>query len=197
MRTKSKWLWTSAAIGTSALVAVAALALPARASEPARWVHVRVTSRNDRTDNVRVNVPIAALESLASAVDTKDLHQGRIQLGREDLDAAQLRKMWKAVRDSRDMEFVTVESQDETVRVAKSGGFMLATVKPARSGRGGQVEVRVPLEVVDALLDAPEGQLNVQAALAALAGYQGDALLSVHDEDDDVRIWIDSRGDAD
>jgi len=195
MSTKSFVGWTGAAFLTLGLVALAAPSGAAQAAEPGRWVHVRVTSRG--SDNVRVNVPIAALESLASAVEAKDIHDGRIQLGREELDGVQLRKMWKAVRDSRDMEFVTVESEDETVRVAKSGGLMLATVKPKRGGHGGQVEVRVPLDVVDALLDAPDGQINFQAALQALQAHDGEALVSVKDEDDDVRIWIDSRGDAD
>jgi hypothetical protein len=94
------------------------------------------------------------------------------------------------------MEFVTVESDDAKVRIAKSGHFLLANVDPTDNGHESKVQVRVPLEVVDALLDAPEGELNVKGALQALAAEHTGDLVTVSDGSSKVRIWIDERADA-
>jgi hypothetical protein len=100
------------------------------------------------------------------------------------------------------MEFITVESDDENVRVAKSGRFMIARVNGHGHGRnsadtdGEQVQVRVPLEVVDALLDAPDGQLNIKSALETLASQHTGELVSVTEGSSKVKIWIDEKADA-
>jgi hypothetical protein len=106
--------------------------------------------------------------------------------------------MWQALRSSGDMEFVTIESDDETVRVARSGHYMLAKIEGSRDGDGSRerVDVKVPLKVVDALLDAPEGELNLKGALQILADYDDGDLVTIHDDSTDVRIWIDDRSDS-
>jgi len=175
---------------------VATLSGPVTGAEPAgRWIHVRVTERGDRGETVKVNLPVSVLETLAAAIEADHLREGRVQLGETGFKAEQVRAMWKAIRSSRDMEFVTVESSDETVRVAKAGDFLLAKVHSSRDGeKGGErVEVKVPLRVVDALLDAPEGELNVKAALQALAAHDAGDLVQVQDGSSHVRIWIDDR----
>ena len=97
---------------------------------------------------------------------------------------------------------ITVESDDEQVRVAKSGRFMIARVNGHGHGRGTgesdgeQVQVRVPLEVVDALLDAPEGQLNIKSALEKLASQHTGDLVTVTEGPSKVRIWIDEKAEA-
>ena len=49
----------------------------------------------------------------------------------------------------------------------------------------------MPLEVVDAMVAGKDGELDLLAALEALADYDGD-LVTVESEDSFVRIWIDS-----
>ena len=180
-------------------VFVAGMAGLAAATETAgRWIHVRILDRGEKQESVKVNMPLPLLETVASVIEDKDFKDGHVRLGDSDLDADQVRALWQAVRSSQDMEFVTVESDDETVRVAKSGNFLLAKIRGnADGGKSGEkVEVKIPLDVVDALLSAPKGELNVKAALQALAAHGGGDLVVIHDDDSDVRIWIDDRSAA-
>jgi hypothetical protein len=161
-----------------------------------KWIHVRVIDGGeDRPETVKVNMPIEALLSMSEAIEDEHFKNGRVTVGHEGLDAAKLRSVWQSLRNAKDMDFVTVEGDDAKVRIAKSGRFLLANVDPIESGHEQKVQVRVPFEVVDALLDAPDGQLNLKAALQALAGHTGD-LVTVSDGSSRVRIWIDERADA-
>jgi hypothetical protein len=177
---------------------VAGMAGLAAASEAAgRWIHVRVVGHGDNQESVKVNLPLTMLETMADSIESDRIKDGRVNFGHSDLDAEQLRSLWKSVRDAQDMEFVTVESTDETVRVAKSGNYLLARIHDNDDRAGEKVEVKVPLDVVDALLSAPKGELNVKAAIQALARHGGGDLVTVRDGDSDMRVWIDSRAESD
>ena len=176
-----------------------ALSGPAIGAETAgRWLHVRVMDTGERQEKVKLNLPVSVLETLASSIEADHMKDGRVQLGDSGLKPEQLRAMWQALRSSGDMEFVTVESSDETVRVARSGNYMLAKIRSTRDGDKGRdrVDVKLPLKVVDALLDAPEGQLNFKGALQILAAQDEGDLVTIQDDTSDVRIWIDSRNDT-
>jgi hypothetical protein len=185
--------------GAIVLAGAALLAGAAGASETdGRWLHVRVKDKGDHAESVKVNLPISVLETMASSIEAESMKDGRVQFADNDLSSDQIRSMWQAVRSSQDMEFVTVESGDETIRVAKSGGYLLAKIRGNENGHksGESVDIKVPLDVVDALLSAPKGELNVKAALQILASKDAGAIVEVHDDDTDVRIWIDSRANA-
>ena len=49
------------------------------------------------------------------------------------------------------------------------------------------------MKVVDALLSAGKDQLDVVAALRALSANGDMELVSVKDDDNTVRVWIDSK----
>lgn len=178
---------------------VAAMTAPAMgAGTEGRWLHVRVLDRNERAEKVRINLPFAMLETMANSMQAEHVKDGRMQLGDSGVSPEQLRAMWQALRSSGDMEFVTIQSDDETVRVARSGRYMLAKIEGSRDGDGSRdkVDVKVPLKVVDALLDAPEGELNLKGALQILADYGDGDLVTIHDETSDVRVWIDDRSES-
>src|SRR5262245_51883497 len=160
--------------GGAAAVLAAGLALaPALAQSGGRWLHVRVVDGSDKAASVKVNLPVSVLETMAQSIEDEHYRDGRIEFGHEGIDAERLQEMWKAIRSSQDMEFVTVESNDANVKVAKSGKYLLAKVD-GRDGDHGQVEVKIPIDVVDALLQGPKGQLKVKEAIEALTA-QGDA----------------------
>jgi hypothetical protein len=195
MTSRTVGRWVAGGLAVATVLAMTLVAAPAQAGD--RWLHVRVVERGDKGESVKVNLPIAVLETLANAIEDEHFKDGKVSLGGDGIDAEHLRQMWQAVRDSKDMEFVTVESDDETVRVAKSGRYML--VKVDGKGHGDEaekVDVKVPLDVVDALLNAPDGRLNVKAALQALAAHEDGALVQVHDGSSDVHVWIDSKAEA-
>src|SRR5207237_345175 len=81
-----------------------------------------------------------------------------------------------------------VEDGEEKVRVARAGSLVLVHVE--KPGGREAVRVEVPVDVVDALLSGDTGTLDIRAAFAKLQNRRGD-IVSVHDEDATVRIWID------
>jgi hypothetical protein len=121
---------------------------------------------------------------------------GKIRIDNHDLDWNKLRDMWQQIKNAPEATFVTVQTNDEHVVVKKEGGFLLVQTTE-RSERGANVDVRLPMAVIDALLDAPEGTLNLTGALEALADLQDGHLVSIHSDDEVVKIWIDDQNGAD
>ena len=60
-----------------------------------------------------------------------------------------------------------------------------------------KVEVKVPMKVVDALFSAGKDELDVVAALRALSANGNTELVNVKDEENTVRVWIDSKNVSD
>jgi len=166
-----------------------------------RWIHVRVENPDDKGEMVRVNVPIALAAILVSSVDQKELHHGHINISRHaDLNGVDLRAMLDAVRNAPDGEFVSVKNRDEDVHVSKQNGYLLIRVNDSNRGKDKQeVQVRVPIAVVDALVASSKGgdDLDIGAALRALAAHGDTDLVNVKDGKETVHIWIDSKNDGD
>ncbi len=175
----------------------------ALAQAPERWFHVRVVSTDAKGEIVRVNVPMSVAEAVLPAVHTKELHEGKVRIHGHHSEDIDLRAILDAVSKSPDNEFVTVESKEENVRVAKAGEYLLVKVTDHKGGKGKelpeQVDIKVPMSVVKALLtDVDEkDELNVLAALQALKAHGDLDLVTVHDGDETVRIWVDSKNVAD
>jgi len=55
------------------------------------------------------------------------------------------------------------------------------------------VDIRVPLEVADALFSGPTNELNVAAALDLLAKHKEMELVSVKDSENTVRVWMNTK----
>ena len=158
-----------------------------------RWLHVRVISSNDKGETVRINVPLDLAEKVLPAIDHDRLHNGRVRLGEIDCDRVDVRALLDAVRTSKEGEFVTIQKKDADVSVAKKEGHLLVHVHDRNKPKECQVEVKVPMKVVEALLSGSKDELDIVAGLHALA-RQGDVeLVSVKDEDNTVRVWVDSK----
>ena len=176
-----------------------------------QWIHVRVTSAEDKGETVRVNVPVEMAERVLPAINKDKLHNGKVHIDSAHLDDVDLRTLLDAVRTSKDGEYVTVQSRENDVRVAKSNGYLYVyvTEKPAtknasksetgklNSAKESKVEVKVPMKVVDALFSAGKDELDVVAALRALSANGDTELVNVKDSENTVHIWIDSKNLAD
>jgi hypothetical protein len=188
------------------------LAAAQSSSNPDQWIHVRVESREDKTETVRVNVPVDMAVKVLPAIKNKNLCDGKVRIDSGHIDDVDLRTMLDAVRTAKDGEYVTVESKDDNVRVAKSSGYLYIHVtekkpseKTAKAAgdrdssaknatlKQSKVEVKIPMKVVDALLSAGKDELDVVAALRALSANGDMELVSVKDDDNTVRVWIDSK----
>jgi hypothetical protein len=168
-------------------------AAPAAAAE--KWLHVRVVEDGGSGDTVRVNLPFSMIESMLPLVQAEHLSGGRLRLQDHEIEGVDLHAMWKALRESGDADFITVDGTEGQVRVSRAGRYLLATV----DGRGEDretVRVRVPVEVMDALFGGKDGEIDLLAGLRAL-GEEGDGeLVRVDDGDSQVRVWVDSDQDG-
>ena len=183
------------------MLVFAALALPAD-----RWIHVRVIESGPDGDRVRVNIPLSLAEAVLPTIKCDKLNEGKIKVEGHAFDQVDVRALLEAVRKTGDNQYVTVESKDQNVEVAKAGEFLLIKVhenskhgaKKDQASKGqNTVDIKVPFKVANALLSGPTDELNVLAALRALDEYQNLELVTVKDGSDDVRIWVDSNNTAD
>lgn len=162
-----------------------------------RWLHVRVICTDGKGDTVRVNVPLELAEKVLPAVNHDRLHNGKVKIDNSDINDVDLRAIMEAVHSAKDGEYVTVQGNDNDVRVAKEGNHLIVHVVDKGGSKKSQVEVKVPMKVVEALLSAGKDELDLVAALHAL-GTQGDVeLVSVKDSENTVKVWLDSKNVAD
>jgi hypothetical protein len=162
-----------------------------------RWLHVRVISTNSKGESVRVNVPLDLAEKVLPAIDHDRLHNGKVRIGCMDCDGVDVRTLFEAVRTAKDGEYVTVQSNDADVSVMKKDGQMLVHVHDKNKSKDSRIEVKVPMKVVEALLSGSKDELDIVAGLHALAS-QGDVeLVSVKDEENTIRVWLDSKNVTD
>jgi len=209
---------------SSTLVLAAGAFLPTRAiaqdtttgssSKSEQWIHVRVESKEGRGETVRVNVPVEMAAKVLPAINKNNLHDGKVRIDSMHTNDVDLRTILDAVRSSRDGEYVTVQSNENDVRVAKSAGYLYIHVTDksegkkaaAKEGKTGaktavahesKVEIKVPMKVVDALFSAGKDELDIVTALKALSAHGDMELVTVKDDENTVRIWVDSKNVAD
>ena len=178
-----------AAIALALTLTGAAAALQAQGTP---WIHVEVIEQRDGGDKVNVNVPLA-LAQVALEVLPKDVTEKVTSKFQEKgVTLADLRKLWAELKNTGNAEFVTVESDDETVRVVREGPVIQVRVNNSKEDRDEQVQVDIPIEVVDALLSGEGEELNLPAAIQQLRNRRGD-IVNVRDGESTVRVWIDAR----
>ena len=167
------------------------------ASTHDRWLHVRVTNPASNEESVRVNVPLELAEKVLPTINRDRLHRGRVKFDDVDCHGVDLRALLDAVRTSKDGEFVTVQNKESDVRVAKRNGTLFVHVFEKNHPKRSEVEVKVPMRVVDALFSSGKDELDLVAALHALAAQGDTELVSVKDEENTVRVWVDSKNVTD
>jgi hypothetical protein len=162
-----------------------------------RWLHVRVISSDAKGETVRVNVPLELAEKVLPAINKDRLHGGRVKIDDAHVNDVDLRALVDAIRTSRDGEFVTVQSNDCDVRVAKLNNHLIVHVLDKQNPKKPEVEVKVPMKVIDALFSAGKDELDLVAALHALSAQGDTELVSVKDHENTVRVWLDSKNVTD
>lgn len=162
-----------------------------------RWLHVRVISSEAKGETVRVNIPLELAEKVLPAVNHDRLHEGKVRIDSAHMDDVDLKAIMEAVRSSKDGEYVTVQGTENDVRVAKESNHLIIHVVDKGNSKKCQVEVKVPMKVIDALFSAGKDELDLVAALHALS-VQGDMeLVSVKDNENTVKVWLDSKNVSD
>jgi hypothetical protein len=193
-------LIATAAIVLSPLGALAqSTAAPASSSQSTtsvskdRWLHVRVISTDAKGETVRVNVPIELAEKVLPAIHQDRIHDGKVKIDSAHVNDVDLRALVEAIRTTKDGEFVTVQSNDSDVRVAKQNNQLIIHVLDKQNSKKSEIEVKVPMKVIDALFSAGKDELDLVAALHALSTQGDTELVSVKDHENTVRVWLDSK----
>jgi hypothetical protein len=166
-------------------------------AKPDRWLHVRVISSDAKGETVRVNVPLELAEKVLPAINHDRLHGGKVKINCAHMDDVDLRTMVDAIRTAKDGEYVTVQGNENDVRVAKQDNHLIVHVLDKGKSKKSQVEIKVPMKVIDALFSAGKDELDLVAALHALSGQGDTELVSVKADDNTVRVWLDSKNVTD
>jgi len=157
------------------------------------WLHLKVDGGRHHDEQAEINLPLSMVESFAPMLQGKVRGGSRIRLRDRDYDVDELRRIWRQLEDGPDATYVTVNDPDSKVKIAKRGGYLVMTALE-RDGRDGEnVEARIPVSVVGALLSGSGDGLDVGAALRELVRYGEGELMTVVSDEETVRIWIDDE----
>jgi len=172
------------------LIAVAALlAAPAAyAGDETRWVNVHVTENSSNT-NVEVHLPLNLVLTVLRNVDVENFHGGHVDLELDDDMDINFPEIMAAVKDAPDGKFVTVTSDEADVSVHKQAGTLFVTVNQ-KEDEMAQVEVTMPMEMMDALTFGEENTLDVAALLQSFDKLPNGELVKVTSNEVNVRVWI-------
>jgi uncharacterized Ntn-hydrolase superfamily protein len=174
----------------SALIAAALAAGPAGAAD--LWFHVQVDGGR-KGEQATINLPLSMVDKIASMISGEARSSGRVRIDDHDYSVAELRRIWQELERGPDATYVTVKEPDSKVRIAKRGDYLVVEANE----RGGEdVQARVPITVVRALLSGSGDELDVGAALEALARHGAGELVTVTGDDKTVRIWVDGVPEA-
>lgn len=177
------------------LAAAALLAPPVARAGDTQWLHVHIQEKGEKGEKIRINLPFSLIEAVLPLIDEDRLHGGKVRIDQDELDSEDIHAILKAVRKAEEGEYVRVDGIDENVRIAKQGEYLTVHVDEEREGGDdpNTVRIRVPLTVLDAMISGDEDEIDVLAAIRALAEHGGGDFVVVNDDEDQVRIWIDDE----
>ena len=172
------------------LVALVALlsAPAASAEENSRWINVHVTENSSNT-NVEVHLPLNLVLTVLRNVDVENFHGGQVDLELDEDVDIDFPEIMQAIKDAPDGKFVTVTSDEADVNVHKQAGTIYVTVNQ-KEDEMAQVEVTMPMELMDALSFGEENTLDVAALLQSFDNLPNGELVKVTSNDANVRVWI-------
>lgn len=179
-----------AAAAVAMLAPAVSLAGKKDAAQNGPFIHVEVRAADGEEGSVNINLPLALAQVALAALDENSDLKAKAQFDHGDLKVSDLRKMWKAMRDAGDTEFVTVQEEGETVRIYREGETVF--VKVNEGDAKDKVRIQVPVGVMDALLSGEGEELDLAAAIEQLSTMGKGELVRVEEaEGESVRIWID------
>jgi hypothetical protein len=171
-------------LGT-ALIA-AAVAGPAAAAD--LWFHLEVDGGRNG-EQATINLPLSMVDSIAPMISHEAHASGRVRIDDRDYSVAELRRAWRELEDGPDATYVTVNDRDSKVRIAKQGSYLVMEANDRAQGE--EVQARIPLTVMRALLSGTGDELDVGAAVEALAREGAGELMTVTSDGETVRMWVD------
>lgn len=166
----------------------------ARASAEDLWIHVKVHDGKEDS-HVNINLPLSVIEKSSAFIPSDARSSGRIRIDDEDVSVSELREVWRELQRHPDATWISVDEPGSKVRVSKRGNY-LHVLAEERKGRKEDVEIKIPARVVDAMLSGQGEELDIAAAIRALAREGEGELVTVNGENETVRIWVDNRSES-
>jgi hypothetical protein len=151
------------------------------------WIHIEVQESGKEEASVKVNLPLSMARSALEMAPDDVLSEGHIRIQDSRYSVDDLREVWAELRKAEDGEFVTVQEDEETVRVFKKNEMIFVHVDGKKNEK---VRVEVPIALVDALLRGKGETLDVDAAVTELEKMSPGEIIRVEDGSDRVRVWI-------
>ena len=144
--------------------------------------------------SVNINLPLSVVEPLFRLAAPLIVPAGQVAMPGYDtpLDMEAMHSLWRAIESVGDTEFLTVESEDETVRIARTGDQIHVQMEECDEEGSETADIRLPIVILDALFSGDSNTLNVSAAVDRLTELRGDIVHATGD-DYQVRVWVDER----
>lgn len=181
----------AAALVAGALAAMPALAVKKSVQPEDLWLHVKVHAA-EGDERTTINLPLSLVQGFIALVPDTARGSARIRVDDREITVPELRAMWRDLRRRPDATWMTTDSRDGRVRIAKRGGYLYIQSEE-RQPRNEEAEIRIPVPVVDALLSGREDQFDLGAAISALARHGKGELVAVSSDNETVRIWVDGE----
>jgi hypothetical protein len=158
------------------------------------WLHVKVHGEKG-ADEAMVNLPVSMARNLAGMIPEGARASHKVRVKDRDYSVADLRQAWREVENGPDANYITVNDQTSKVKIGKRGNYLELRADD-KVGSQDRVEAKIPLPVVAALFSGSGDRLNVDAALEELTRFGEGELLTVTNDHETVRIWVDHTADA-
>ncbi|HYG63603.1 MAG TPA: hypothetical protein VEL74_13560 [Thermoanaerobaculia bacterium] len=181
----------AAALVAGALAAVPAFAVKKTVEPEELWLHVKVHAA-EGDERTTINLPLSLVQGFIALVPDTARGSAKIRVNDREVSVPELRTMWRGLRHKADTTWMTTDSRDGKMRIAKRGGYLYIQAED-RTGGNEQAEIRIPATVVDALLSGKDDELELGAAISALARHGEGELVAVNSENETVRIWVDGE----
>lgn len=172
---------------TLALVSLLAFAGPLAAAQDS-WIHVEVKDRDHRGTTVRVNLPVSALLRALPLMPEVRGGRCRFVVGDARITPAEMRRMWLQIEAAPEGTVVRHDGEDVIIDAERSAGVVRFRVREHFDQQS--VDVTMSEPVVRALASSEAAQ-GLAGALRALAEQGGGEILMVHEDDTNVRVWVD------
>ncbi len=171
---------------------------PAASASSDRWLHIAVDGTAEDPERVRIHLPMKLVAALEPIVEKYGWGDGDFacKFNGTSFDRAQIVEILKAVSEAKDGELITIDDAEDHVRVTKEKNDLVIRVREQKDSTA-KVDVRMPLTVARALASGKGDDLDLGAALEALSKVESSELVSVQDDGERVRIWIDAKNTSD
>ncbi|MGH9870560.1 MAG: hypothetical protein ACREAA_20680 [Candidatus Polarisedimenticolia bacterium] len=176
-------LW---ALGLALPLLAVSGAAPAAAADDVIWMRVEVDRDGSEHGLVKINLPISLVEVVVDSIDKRDF-LAEIE-SEHSIDIA---KMWREIRRMEADEFLTVESDEEQVRVWKDRDYFRVNIREEDSSDP-TVQVKIPLDVMDYVFESKRNW-SFQDLVERVRPHLPLTLIEVNKDKEHVKIWLETR----